>query len=153
IPEGEVRSLALSHELRRAAVVTREKELHLWDLSPDQPQRHPLDLPDRSGHWITFLGDDRTLVAVNKQGKITLWDLSGPNPQWQPPGFAGKTLEELEPPERELLGARVRRPPAGAPLPDEWRAAFLPWTRRLRARVTESGVAVTREGRDGKETT
>src|SRR5262249_1070892 len=103
-----------------------------------------------------------TLVAVNKQGKITLWDLSGPEPQWKLPRFSGKTLEELEPPERELLGDRVRRHPAGAPLPDEWRAALPPPTRPLPAPrpaagrgggVTESGVAVTREGRDGKETT
>jgi hypothetical protein len=149
VRDGYVSKLALSPGLRWAAVLTSEKDLHLWDLSGAKPEfKHKLPgVPAASRQWLGFLGDDQTLAA-EAGGRITLWDLSG-RPQCK---FTGKTLDELTPAERERFAAAVRKHPPNSPLPDGWRLAFIEGTHRLRARVTESGVVVTREDRDGRQT-
>src|SRR5262249_54476400 len=108
------------------------------------------DMPaeEHSPRWLVFLRDGQTLAVEDKEARITVWDLSGPLPRSV---VSRKRLEELTPAERDLLAAGVRRHPPGADLPESWRTAFLPWTHRLHARVTEAGVVVMREDRDGKE--
>lgn len=148
VKEGVVRALDLSPQLRWAAVVTSKKKLQLWNLTGKEPRlEHSFNVDTEWGE-VRFLGDSSTLVFGANE-KITLWNLSGPKPQTV---FSDEALEELTPEWRDQLALGVRKHPRGYNLPDNWRAAFLPWTHKLHATVGESSVVVTREDRQGTKT-
>jgi WD40 repeat protein len=150
---AEVSAVALSTKGAWAAVGTRGKKVHLWNLKTAKPRRLPALGASAAVAWLEFLPDGKRLVAVGEDRKVTLWDLAGPAPRVV---FTGKSIKDvaadrglaLYPPMPPPLELGESRNEARM----EWLHAFFPPSCTLEAEWTEAGRVTIHRNANGQRT-